>query len=112
MRRLVADVALEMSLAAAQQGIEVMPVSLYKPIDDALNEAEQVLHPTTIESISARKWAVLISHARRNNVAVRDALMQIVVEGMSHAALVVQKIRPSKPLKAKGGRRDHLRLIK
>jgi hypothetical protein len=112
MRRLVADIATEMSLAAAQQGMEIHPVSLYKHINDALIEAEQVLHPTTIESITARQWAVLISHAKRNKVQVRDVLMQITLQGMDNVVSLINKIKTSKPPVVKGGRRTHLRLIK
>lgn len=112
MRRLVADIATEMSLAAAQQGLEIAPVALYKAISDALTEAEQVLHPTTIESVTARQWAVMISHSRRNKVPVRDALLQLVLEGMDHAAMIVTKLKTTQIPISKRTRKVHLRLIK
>ena len=112
MQKLVADIATEMSLSMAQQGSEVAPVMFYKPITEALQQAEQVLHPLAVQSISAREWAVMITHAKRNNVPIRDALMHILLDGMSRSALITAQLRPSKPPVTKGARRGNLRLIK
>lgn len=100
MRRLTIQICEYMSAKAAQEGIVVSPEALYRPVDRYLSDVEAVLHRDVIESISHIDWAILMPHARQNEVSPRDVVMEILCGGMENSVKVAAMLRRKKAAQA------------
>lgn len=113
MRKLVVQVSEYMCMSAAQKGVTVEVERLYGPVGRYLQEVESVLARETVESFSPRHWAILFSHARANNIAPRDVVMQLLSNGMENSAKTVMQMSSARDAKAsRQARKPALRLVK